>query len=790
MFDNKHQPLWGVWHIESLIGESFFGKIYRICRQEHGQSYYSAVKIIALPQDESEIQLLQNKGFDQKTIHEFYRTIAANISTEIALMQQISQPANSGENHIVGIMDHMIIDTGSERRPPHPTSNLPPPAPAPAFQILIRMELLLPLTTHIRTTPLSPLDIVQLGTHVCQALEVFHRHNIIHNDIEPGNIFVTRDGYKLGNFAIGRQIRRAASPTMAPEFFRGDPYGPNVDTYSLGLLMYSLLNQHRGPFLPAAPQPITPDDHSNALKRRVHGEPLPLLLGASPALNALVLKACAHDPADRFTGPTEMRQALAILAPPPSHEDPVLRQVKNTDWNASISANHIVPHRFDRAANPHTPDSVAQNDPQPHPQTDGMSLSDAPSANTSPNKTKFKETFRLSNIWRFDPRLYEKIKIPLIVSAISIVAVTLVLAAVFLVSGQTRYGISINGQTDMVLADKKEAQAVLVDLAAHYITLAGATDMTVTSVKYKEDVEVIKTKKPTSKVMDKQEALEALIDSGIIVIVEGYSEITEDIMFETETIMDDNAELNTIQIQQEGETGSKNVTYTYVLNNSAIVEKSLLAETITKEPVKEIVLAGTKPTTGKNLSHEEMARIFEEVGKAKNIPPEILKAIGWVESTWRQFDAEGNPRLGGGIYAGIMQVSTRGLDEDTLYKLKYDIKFNIEYGADILAAKWNAVPKIGNGDRTILENWYFALWAYNSLVTANNPNSNPGKTYQHKIINTMANPQYPAQPVTMTHYLGVSAGASQPPPGGSYPTPAPAHYSFELTGKTELAIDG
>ena len=44
----KHEPPWGAWHIDSLIGEGSFGKVYKVRREEFGNAYYSAVKVITM----------------------------------------------------------------------------------------------------------------------------------------------------------------------------------------------------------------------------------------------------------------------------------------------------------------------------------------------------------------------------------------------------------------------------------------------------------------------------------------------------------------------------------------------------------------------------------------------------------------------------------------------------------------------------------------------------------------------------------------------------------------------
>ena len=119
-----------------------------------------------------------------------------------------------------------------------------------------------------------------------------------------------------------------------------------------------------------------------------------------------------------------------------------------------------------------------------------------------------------------------------------------------------------------------------------------------------------------------------------------------------------------------------------------------------------------------------------------NIPPVLLKAIAWQESKgllpngqtgWRQFNLDGSPLIGfdkKGI--GIMQISDYDAADPTqavyIDKVKNDYDFNIAEGARILNQKWRTVPKIGDGDRNKLENWYFAVMAYNGWSDRNNTN--------------------------------------------------------------------
>lgn len=121
------------------------------------------------------------------------------------------------------------------------------------------------------------------------------------------------------------------------------------------------------------------------------------------------------------------------------------------------------------------------------------------------------------------------------------------------------------------------------------------------------------------------------------------------------------------------------------------------------------------------------------------VPPTLLKAIGWVESNWQQFDGNGVPLVSFDFGYGIMQVTTgmagafgdpRGsLPERVQSRVAGDYKYNIASGARELARDFLTVPSVGQRDPTALEDWYYAVWAYNGWGWVNNPN-NPQFTRQ------------------------------------------------------------
>jgi outer membrane protein OmpA-like peptidoglycan-associated protein len=158
---------------------------------------------------------------------------------------------------------------------------------------------------------------------MCKALEVCQRFNIVHRDIKPENIFVSDIGdFKLGDFGIARTVEKTSSGLskkgtytyMAPEVYRGEAYNSSIDMYSLGLVLYRLLNNNRTPFFPAYPNAISHNDREKAIIERMSGAQMPAPQNADGRLAEIVLKACSYDPRNRFSSPMQMREELAAIS--------------------------------------------------------------------------------------------------------------------------------------------------------------------------------------------------------------------------------------------------------------------------------------------------------------------------------------------------------------------------------------------------------------------------------------------------------------------------------------------
>ena len=299
----RYEPFFGEWRIKRFIGAGSYGRVFEIERRDEFDTVYTgALKAVTIPSSQGELDEILADGMDMNGASTYFRDYVKELNREIALMSKLK-----GHSNIVSYEDHKMF--------PHEDGV--------GWDILIRMELLTPITSYLKQNhTFTRREVIQLGMDLCKALEICQRYNIIHRDIKPANIFISdTEDFKLGDFGVARiasastgaSTRAGTVNYMAPEVFRGEKYTSNVDIYSLGLVMYQLLNNNRMPLYPPYPQPITPSSRERAQAQRLSGAALPPPANAEGRLAEIVLKACAPDPAQRYDSPTVMRQALEAI---------------------------------------------------------------------------------------------------------------------------------------------------------------------------------------------------------------------------------------------------------------------------------------------------------------------------------------------------------------------------------------------------------------------------------------------------------------------------------------------
>jgi hypothetical protein len=172
-----------------------------------------------------------------------------------------------------------------------------------------------------------------------------------------------------------------------------------------------------------------------------------------------------------------------------------------------------------------------------------------------------------------------------------------------------------------------------------------------------------------------------------------------------------------------------------------------------------------------NPSPAEVRDLLHSAAVAHDIPPKILYAVAYQESTWRQFDSAGDPLISGDGGVGIMQVTTVPDGVDPV-RLKTDVAYNIDVGAGMLDGKWGYAPAvfpvIGDGSRHCYEDWFFAVWAYNGWVA--------GNLYPYLIWGHIADGRGLWAGQAVTAYPEASLVDGKPPRVASVPRPQPEHW--------------
>ncbi len=271
---------------------------------------YWIVKVLELPATQTQVDALMLTGAvsTAEEAQAYYETLAKDFEAEYIALKEL--PAH--ENVSVFTDFTMVPKEEGET----------------GYRLYFLSPCYKTLASQLATGGITWLQALNLGLDLCSGLSQLRASNLLHRNIKPTNVFFNNLGSgMLGDLGLvsTEDLRFATmeshmiSGFTAPEI--GDllcEFSPTVDIYSVGMILYRIFNGNHGPF---------EDENTSAKlaeRQRLEGTELPVPLYADYELAEIILKACAHNPADRYQTPDEMTMALVAYMQMNSVSDQVI----------------------------------------------------------------------------------------------------------------------------------------------------------------------------------------------------------------------------------------------------------------------------------------------------------------------------------------------------------------------------------------------------------------------------------------------------------------------------------
>lgn len=263
---------------------------------DNGGKHY-VLKILSVPSSEKKVRALILSGAypDEAAVHQYYAGVVADIQRELEIGKRLAASGNFAG--AIGCQPE-VQESGV------------------GFDVYILCPRNISLSRFLDSNAITNLRAVNLGIDLCDALNTCRSAGFLFENLKPENVFLTSTGrFLLGDLGLAplEDLQYASVPEdylgaySAPELFEITA-SPNttIDLYSLGMLLYRIYNGGHGPF---------EDENTEAAmadKLRLTGKPLPTPIYADYELSAIILKACAAKPEERFRTPEEFKQALIL----------------------------------------------------------------------------------------------------------------------------------------------------------------------------------------------------------------------------------------------------------------------------------------------------------------------------------------------------------------------------------------------------------------------------------------------------------------------------------------------
>lgn len=281
--------------LDGMLPETPLPESSGVFRVRHQLSERSLiVKRISIPESpaDTEALILTGAVSDDESALAYYLSVADRYRKELKLFRELAK-----EPYLCGYLRFQAVIKED----------------SPGVDLYLLAPCRTPLHDYLQHNAISQQKAVQLGMDLCHALIVLRKNNCVHQNLKPENIFLEDGRFCIGDFGLvpiqdlpyaslpARMIGRFTPPELCGVI---GTLNETIDLYAVGMLLYYIFNGNHAPFEEAG------STDKSADTRRISGEALPTPLYADYEMDAIIRKACAHLPEDRYQTPQEFLAAL------------------------------------------------------------------------------------------------------------------------------------------------------------------------------------------------------------------------------------------------------------------------------------------------------------------------------------------------------------------------------------------------------------------------------------------------------------------------------------------------
>ena len=307
------------------------------------------IKIISIPATQTQMDALLLAGAykDPADAMEYYRTLGEDVLKEAEFLKQLSR-----QEGFLSYEGWQMVPITRKRL---------------GYQVYLVGSYKRSLEKHLRRSPVTQLEAMNLGLDLCAALTACRQAGSLYVALKPANIFVSdKKQYRIGDLGFisldalsyTALPKKYQSPYTPPELF--DPMAAlnlTADTYAVGMILYQLYNDGQLPFREKAPE-----------------EALPSPVNADYELAEIIMKAIHPDPQQRWESPAALEKALASymqrnavndvpitqVAPPVFTDAPITENGAESEDEAAPAEDTVPPDTAVEEAVPAEPEAAEE----------------------------------------------------------------------------------------------------------------------------------------------------------------------------------------------------------------------------------------------------------------------------------------------------------------------------------------------------------------------------------------------------------------------------------------------